>query len=85
MSKNFKNLKSSLINKNEKKTIAPALIISGENEKVVPLKFAVESKKEGGENCELVVLKKAGHMLPLEHTEQFLKEIVNWLGKKFQW
>lgn len=60
----------------------PFLLITGEREYVVPNIISKRVKKKWGELCTYTEIKKAGHMLLLEHTEETIRTIKNWIEAK---
>lgn len=57
----------------------PVLVISGDREKVVPVRFLKMSLKGVKGDVRVKLIEGAGHMLPLEYTEKFLEEVLKWL------
>ena len=63
----------------------PVLVITGEMDRVVPVKLQKITADSGGEHVTFRIVRGAGHMLPLEYTDIFIKEIEEWLKNTLQY
>jgi len=60
---------------------APTLVIGGEDDRMVPLKFS-RTLAERIPGARLVVIERAGHMFPLEQPQQVATAITSWLAEQ---
>jgi pimeloyl-ACP methyl ester carboxylesterase len=59
----------------------PTLIVWGRNDRVVPVPAAFSYKKRIGENAELVIFDKCGHVPQLERPMRFNRVLEEFLGR----
>jgi 2-hydroxymuconate-semialdehyde hydrolase len=58
--------------------VQPVLLIHGREDQVIPL-HASQALKEMLPNARLAVIEQCGHWVQIEHTDEFLREIVGFL------
>jgi 2-hydroxy-6-oxonona-2,4-dienedioate hydrolase len=59
----------------------PTLVVWGRNDRVVPVPAALSYKKRIGDNAELVIFDRCGHVPQMEHAARFNRVVEDFLKR----